>query len=246
MEDASEGIMGLCVILSWLAASMSLASPPPAPHDLHVVVSSEFVYMARVRSTRQDWWLRDKQRALAVDGRLTVFREDLGLVWRVDPKAGTYTETNQPKPDVAPAAAAPPVVDMHTAGYRWEPEFDWTVKETGRQSTIASRPCREFAATGQADYAEATATFWGCAPLAPDVPSPTALVTNLLRNDSTMKMIRDTAATQGGLWVLQAEETTEPAIAPTMILRVKVESLEGKPAPEGTFELSPTLKKAGR
>ncbi len=61
------------------------------------------VHMARARSTRQDWWLRDKHRALAVDGRLTVFREDLGLVWRVDPKAGTYTETKQPEPAVAPA-----------------------------------------------------------------------------------------------------------------------------------------------
>jgi hypothetical protein len=238
--------MRLCVILSWVAASMSLASPPPPPGDLHVVVSSEFVYMARVRPTRQDWWLRGQQRALAVDGRLIVFREDLGLVWRIDTKAGTYTETVQPKPDVAPAAAAPPAVDMHTAGYSWEPEFDWTVKATGRQSTIAGLPCREFAAAGQADYAEAAATFWGCAPLAPDMPSPTTLVINLLRNDSTLKMIRDAAAREGGLWVLQAEETTEPAIAPTMILRVKVESLEVKPAPEGTFELAPTLKKAGR
>jgi hypothetical protein len=78
------------------------------------------------------------------------------------------------------------------------------------------------------------------------MPSPTTLVISMLRNDSTRKMIRDAAARPGGLWVLQAEETTEPAIAPTMILRVKVESLEGKPAPEGTFELAPTLKKAGR
>jgi hypothetical protein len=236
--------MHLFVFLPLLAASLSFASPPSPPADLHVVVGSEFVYMARVRPMRQDWWLRDKQRALAVDGRLTVFREDLGLVWRIDTKAGTYTETAQPKPGVAPAA--PPAVDMRTAGYSWEPEFDWTVKETGRRSTIAGRPCREFAATGQADYAEATAAFWGCTPLSPGIASPTTVVTNLLRNDSTMKMIRDAAARQGGLWVLQAEEATEPAIAPTMILRVKVETLEGKPAPEGTFELASTLKKAGR
>ena len=236
--------MRLCVLLSWLASSLLLASPPASPGDLHVVVGSEFVYMARVRPSRQDWWVRDKQRALAVEGRVTVFRDDLGLVWRIDTKAGTYTETPQPKPD--PKPTAPPAVDMHTAGYQWEPEFDWSVKETGRESTIAGRPCREFAATGQADYSDATATFWGCTPLAADMPSPTTLVTNLLRSESTMKMIREAAAKHGGLWVLQAEETMEPAIAPSMVLRVKVETLEGKPAPEGTFELAPTLKKAGR
>jgi hypothetical protein len=236
--------MHLCVFLPWLAATLSLASPPPPPIDLHVVVSSEFVYMARVRPTRQDWWLRDKQRALAVGDRVTVFREDLGVVWRIDTKAGTYTETPRAKPDVTPAA--PPAEDMHTVGYQWEPEFDWSVKETGRQSTIAGRPCREFAATGQADYAEATATFWGCTPLGAGMPSPTDAVVNLLRDESTMKMIRDTAAKHGGFWVLQAEETTEPAIAPTMVLRVKVETLEGQPAPPGTFELAATLKKAGR
>jgi hypothetical protein len=237
--------MGLYIFISWLAASLSIASPPPPPpNDLHVVVGSEFVYMARVRPTRQDWWLRDKQRALAVEGRLTIYREDLGLVWRIDTKAGTYTETPQAKPEATPAAA--PAVDMHSAGFSWEPLFDWNVRETGRESTIAGRPCREFAATGQADYAEATASFWGCTPLAAGLRSPTTIVTNLLRSESTMKMIRDTAAKHGGLWVLQAEETTEPAIAPTMILRVKVETLERTPAPAGTFDLAPTLKKAGR
>jgi hypothetical protein len=237
--------MPLFLLLHLLAASLSPGSPPsPPPADLHVVVSSEFVYQSSVRPTRQDWWLRDRQRALAVANRLTIYREDLGLVWRIDTLAGTYTETPQPKPAAAPAAA--PAVDMHTVGYSWTPEFDWTVKETGRQLTIAGRPCREFSATGQADYAEATATFWGCTPLAGDMPSPTAVVSGVLRNESTVKMVRDWAARNGGAWVLQAEETTEPAIAPTIILRVKVDTLEARPAPEGTFELASTLKKAGR
>jgi hypothetical protein len=61
-----------------------------------------------------------------------------------------------------------------------------------------------------------------------------------------MKMVCETAAAHGGLWVLQAEETIEPAIAPTMILRFAVETLERAAAPPGTFELAATLKKAGR
>lgn len=233
----------LLFVLTWLAVALPAAPPPRPSGDLHVVVGSEFVYMARTRPVRQDWWLGEKRRAVAADGRLTITREDLGIVWRIDTKAGTYTET--PRPASGAAAAGPPPFDIHTAGYSWEPEFDWDVKETGRQATIAGRPCREFSASGQADYSETTATFWGCTPLSPGLPSPTEIVTAQLRNDSTIRMIRDTAAMQG-FWVLQADETTEPAIAPTLIMRVKVEVLEASTAPTGTFELSPSLKKAGR
>jgi hypothetical protein len=231
--------MLLFVLLAWLAAALPAAAPPPSP-DLHVVVGSEFVYMARTRPLRQDWWLGEKRRAVAADGRLTITREDLGVVWRIDTKAGTYTETPRP---AAAGPAGPPPFDIHTAGYSWEPEFDWSVRETGREATVAGRPCREFSARGQADYSDTTVTFWGCTPLSPGLPSPTDVVTALLRNDSTLRMIRETAEKRG-FWVLQAEETTEPAIAPTLIMRVKVETLEAAPAPAGTFELSPSLKKA--
>ena len=234
--------MLLVVFLPWLAAALP-AAPPPPPDDLHVVVASEFVYMARTRPIRQDWWLGEKRRAVAADGRLTVTREDLGLVWRIDTKAGTYTETPRPAPGAAPAG--PPAFDIHTAGYSWEPEFEWNLRETGRQATIAGRPCREFSASGQADYSETTVSFWACTPLSPALPSPTEIVTAQLRNDSTIRMVRETAARQG-LWVLQAEETTEPPIAPTLLMRIKVETLETGPAPAGTYDLSPTLKKAGR
>jgi hypothetical protein len=235
--------MLLFVFLAWLTAAPPAATPPPPSDDLHVVVGSEFVYMARTRPLRQDWWLGEKRRAVAADGRLTITREDLGVVWRIDTKAGTYTETPRPAPGAAPDG--PPPFDIHTAGYTWEPEFDWSVRETGREATIAGRPCREFGADGQADYSDTTATFWGCTPLSPGLPSPTEVVTAQLRNASTIRMIREWAARQG-LWVLQVEESTEPAIAPTLVMRVKVEVLESAPAPAGTFELSPSLKKAGR
>lgn len=50
----------------------------------------------------------------------------------------------------------------------------------------------------------------------------------------------------GGAWLLAAEEQQEPAIAPTMAIRVRVETLEAVTAPPGTFEMPPTFKKAER
>jgi hypothetical protein len=67
-----------------------------------------------------------------------------------------------------------------------------------------------------------------------------------LRSPSTRQMILDTLAKQGGGWLLAAEEQQEPAIAPTMVMRVRVETLEAGSAPAGTFDLPPAFKKAGR
>jgi hypothetical protein len=59
-------------------------------------------------------------------------------------------------------------------------------------------------------------------------------------------MIIDTLAKHGGAWLLAAEEQQEPAIAPTMVTRVRVETLEAVAAPPGTFDMPPAFKKAGR
>jgi hypothetical protein len=137
-------------------------------------------------------------------------------------------------------------VDIHTAGYDWEPEYDWSVKASGRSSTITGRSCREFVATGDADYAEAHVSFWACDPLPGVSRNPTDLVAAPLGSGSAKKMIFDTLAKHGRAWLLAAEEQQEPAIAPTMVIRVRVETLEAAAAPPGTFDLPPALKKSGR
>jgi hypothetical protein len=135
---------------------------------------------------------------------------------------------------------------MHTAGYDWEPVYDWAVKASGQTTTIAGRSCREFVAGGEADYAEAHVSFWACDPLPGVTRNPTDIVAAGLRSDSSKRMIFDTLARHGHAWLLAAEEQQEPAIAPTMVIRVRVETLETATAPPGTFDLPPTFKKAGR
>jgi hypothetical protein len=237
--------MTVAVLIAWLAGTLALPAPPPP--DLHVVFRSEFVYMSSTRTTANEWWMSEG-RSLARQGeRLSIVREDLGVTWRANVKAGTYTETKLPPTGQAPP---PPAnagkVDMHTAGYDWEPQYDWVVKASGQSSAIAGRPCREFVATGDADYAEARVSFWACDPLPGVTRNPTDVVAASLRSDSAKRMIFDTLAKQGRAWLLAADEQQEPAIAPTMVIRVRVEALEATAAPPGTFDLPPTLKKAGR
>ncbi len=120
------------------------------------------------------------------------------------------------------------------------------MKASGQSSTIAGRPCREFVATGDADYAESRVSFWACDPLPGVTRNPTDTVSAPLRSASVKKMIFDTLAKHGGAWLLAAEEQQEPAIAPTIVMRVRVETLEAVTAPPGTFDMPPTFKKAGR
>jgi hypothetical protein len=239
--------MTVAVLMAWFAGALSWAAPPPP--DLHVVFRSEFIYMASTRATANEWWVSEG-RSLARQGdRMSITREDLGVVWRASVKAGTYTETKLPP--AGQAAPSPPPddggkVDMHTAGYDWEPAYDWTVKTSGQSSTIAGRPCREFVATGHADYAEARVSFWACDSLPGVTRNPTDIVASPLRSASAKKMMFETLAKNGGAWLLAAEEEQEPAIAPTMVIRVRVETLEAVTAPPGTFDLPSTFKKAGR
>ena len=163
----------------------------------------------------------------------------------IEPIPGDETKI----PPAGQQTPPPPVagkVDMRTAGYDWEPGYDWTVKASGQSSTIAGRPCREFVATGDADYAEARVSFWACDPVPGVTRSPTDTVAAPLRSVSVKKMIFDTLAKHGGAWLLAAEEQQEPAIAPTMVMRVRVETLEVTTAPPGTYDMPPTFKKAGR
>jgi hypothetical protein len=238
--------MTVAVLIAWLVAAPGW--PAPQPTDLHFVFNSEFVYMASTRTTANEWWVSDGKSAARQGDRLSIVREDLGVAWRASVKAGTYTETKLPPalpPQGPPPAKAEPV-DMRTAGYDWEPFYDWVVKASGQSSAIAGRPCREVTATGSADYAEARVTFWACDPLPGFSRNPSDIVAAPLRSASVKRMIFDTLAKQGKAWLLAAEEQQEPAIAPTMVVRVRVETLEALAAPAGTFEMPPTFKKAGR
>ncbi len=223
----------------WLSAMLLLPSSAPPP-DLHVVVSSQFHYLSSVRPTTLDVWMSDGKRATKIGDRVAIRREDLGVTWRIDVKGGTYTEDKI----VASPPPEPAKEDIHTAGFEYEPEFDWQLAETGEKSTIAGRPCRRTVATGDADYAQTTVSFWSCDAIAGVGHRVTDLVVGMLRSRSAAKMVADTAA-KSGAWVLSVEETQEPAIAPTMTITASVTSLEATAAPAGTFDLPANVKKAG-
>jgi hypothetical protein len=234
--------MGVVIVSIWVAAAGVFLPVQPPPSDLHVVFERQFNFLASVRTTTTEWWLAPAKSALKQGDRVTITRDDLGVRWRIDAKAGTYTEEK-----IAPAAPTPPPTqeDIHTAGYEYEPQYDWKVSESGRKTTIAGRPCRQFIAIGDADYAEATVKFWVCEPITGiSYPINDGLI-GQLSSESARTMVGETALKHGKAWVLGVEETQEPAISPTMTITVSVKTLEATQAPAGTFDLPANVKKAG-
>ncbi len=234
--------MSPALIGFWLSAMMSLPFSPPAS-DVHLLVESQFNYLSSVRTTTVETWSSQGKTATKLGDRLTIRREDLGVRWRVDLKAGTYIEDKLPPTAPAPD---PRKEDIHTAGYDYEPEFDWTTRETGEKSAIAGQPCRQFVANGDADYAESTVKFWVCEPITGVTYAMNDAVLGMMRSDDARKMVVQTATKLGRGWVLGVEETQQPPIAPTLVMTISVKTIEATPLPATTFELPPNVKKAGR
>ncbi|MGE5359057.1 MAG: hypothetical protein ACM3NQ_08545 [Bacteroidales bacterium] len=226
----------------WVCALLSMAISPPPP-DFHIVVESQFNYLSSTRTTVTETWIAQAKMATKVGTRLTIRREDLGVRWRVDLKAGTYTE-EKIAPSPPPSAATEE--DIHTAGYDYQAEYDWTTRESGRKSTIVGRPCREFVSSGEADYADASVKFWVCEPMAGVGTAVNDAVLSPMRSASARKMVEETAARRGKAWVLGVEEMQEPPIAPTMVITVSLKAFETAPLPASAFELPANVKKAVR
>jgi hypothetical protein len=228
------------VLLHLLFSAVSAVPPPVATH---VVIDTERSYMGAVQKTQIEYWLAPDKTWVSQRGRVTISRRDLGVRWRLDPGKKTYLE----EPLVAPAPEpSPPGDDIHTARFDYEPDFEWSVTSAGRTS-VAGRDCREYSADGQADYSHTTIRF----AIGPRVslktdPDVNRLLAGLARYESVSRFLRDAALTRGNGCLMSYEETLEPAIAPTIVQRAKVSTLETVPPPAGIFDVPEGFAKAGK
>ena len=101
--------------------------------------------------------------------RIRIKRQDLGVAWSIDTKAGTYTEAPLGK---AAAPASPADVEkLHNEGYDYEPVFDWKLEDTGLEEEVAGVRCRKHVLDGDADFSEKVIEFWTAADLGPSIPA---------------------------------------------------------------------------
>ena len=222
--------------------ALFLSAAGRARADSHAVVESTRLYMDQETKMSFEYWIAGDRSSRSAAGRTTITRDDLGLVWNLDLGAKSYTETVIPKPPAPPSRQR---LDMRKLWLDfYEPAFDWTIGETGESRTVNGFDCREFRASGEADFAEMAATYWIC--LTPEVPGGKDFQDYSLtqyreghRMAALLKILEENSA---GFCVYR-EETVENSIAPTVRATTNLTKLEEAEPPPGTYEIPVGFRK---
>ena len=233
------------VIALALAVLGGLAAPGATPADTHAIVESTRLYMDQETKVTSEYWIGPDRSSRTAAGRATITRDDLGLVWNLDLEGKTYSESVLGKPGAATPAPGRPNRDMRKLWLDYyEPDFAWTIKETGERKTILGFDCREFRATGQADFAELSAAYWIC--LTPGLPSAKALRDYSLdqyRGNARLAALLKILEENPGSFCAYREESVEHSIAPTSRAHTELRRLEEAGAPPGTYEIPAGFRK---
>ena len=120
---------------------------------------------------------------------------------------------------------------MHTAGFQYQPDFLWEVKDLAETQAIHGRSCRLAVAGGIAEYAQTAIRLWLC----PSQDASERAVSDLVLRSANfayraiLPFLAAEVARRPGVVLLRLEETIAPAIAPTMLRRVEAARFEMAP-----------------
>ncbi len=227
-----------------LAVTGFLSADGRARADTHAVVESTRLYMDEETKVTFEYWIARDMSSRKANGRATITRDDLGLVWNLDLNEKTYTESALRKPAPKPSRRSSDMRKLWLDYY--DPEYDWTITSTGAEKTIGGFNCREFKAVGEADFAEMSATYW--VSLVPGVPGAQVFRDYTLsqyhgdsRLAALMKILEDYP---DGVCVYR-EETVEHSIAPAARAKTGLSKLEVAEPPPGTYEIPSGFRKLG-
>jgi len=233
----SRAVRAAAVVLACLFAAAGLGAA-----DLHLAgtQSTSWVDSPRARSSSQELWAGKDKEWSKTDGRIRITRRDLGVVWSIDTKAGTYAERALAKAGASPATA--PEEKLHNDGYEYEPVFDWTFKDMGLEEDVAGIRCRKFVLDGDADLSEKVIELWAAADLGPAVPGDDrtqALLTGRTEAGALVERWKELK----GLFILREKVTEDPPIGGTYVRETVLTKLESAEPPAGIYDLPSGLKK---
>ncbi len=208
--------------------------------DLHLVSTQKRSYESspRTRSSAQEVWARADKDRIETDGRVRIKRQDLGIVWSIDAKAGTYTET--PLEKAAPAAADSE--KLHNDGYDYIPVFDWKLEDTGLEEEVAGVRCRKHVLDGDADLSEKVIELWTAADLGPSISRDPRTIGFFLGRTEAGGLLERWEALKGR-FVLKERVVENPPIGGTSILETVFTTFESAEPPAGIYDLPAGLKK---
>jgi hypothetical protein len=226
-----------------LAAGFAILPCNVARADDHVVLERIRSYMGTTApKVATEIWLSDT--AVFVEKRdvVTIYRFDLGKIWKIPATRSEYSEEPLTPPDVQETHIKQDS-SVHSTGFEYEPEYDWHVTRTDREDTVNGYACRHFLARGEADYAQRSIDML----VANDVPINVIRFYTLYLEysiDSGWRSLYRTDRQLQECFLMKAAEAVELPIAPTMTFEMTVTKVEATNPPNGIYDLPRGLKKA--
>jgi hypothetical protein len=223
------------------ALALSLAGAAAAGADGHIVSELRRSYMGRTYPAQpSEVWL-GADRTYVRDGAVVIItRLDLGKRWIVLPGRKKYLEEPLPVPVKDKGPAEP--VRLQEYGFDYEPRYEWTVRETAESAVVGGLPCRKYVVRGDAEYAEEVREMWVAEDPPIDAKAYFERVVKPGLDPAWLRIYQDHGALRRGL-VMRSVSTTEPAIAPAMVVEILVTKLETIPPPAGIYDLPAGLLK---
>ena len=212
--------------------------------DVHAKTEGSRMYMDFESKYAYELWMTEDKSYSMVMNRITIVREDLGVMWMVYPDRKSYREI---KLDEARGGQEEEKENISTVGLFYNPEYDWVITDTGEEKEINGFRCHCFQVEGDADFSEIVSTYWIC--VDENVPGGKVFreyMMEQVRNDRQRPKLYDLMQKYGQGFPVYREEIIENAIAPTMFYKIQLTMLEEADPPPSTYELPEGCKKIER
>ncbi len=226
---ARQVIGFFAVLAACLPAAVALA-------DDHIVRELTRTYMGRTAPPRpSEVWMGEDKVCIKNGVVIIITRYDLKKRWTIIVPQKKYLEEDLGAPS-GPKPQEEKPFRIQEYGFNYEPSYGWTIKKAMETETIDGRKCRKILAQGDADYAEEVREMW----VSEDVPINFKryydLVTKPNLDAQWLKIYDETPELKSGL-VVKSVYTSEPPIAPTIVMVNKLVKAEIAPPPPNIYEV---------
>jgi hypothetical protein len=232
---ASQVIGFFALLLGGLLASMALA-------DDHIVQESSRTYMGRTTPPRpSEVWMGEDKVCIKDGVVIIITRYDLKKRWTIIVPLKKYLEEDLGMPS-GPKPQEEKPFRIQEYGFNYEPSYGWTIKKAAETETLDGRKCRKIAAQGEADYAEEMREMWVSEDVLINFKRYYDLVTKPNLDAQWLKIYEETPELKNGL-VVKSVYTSEPPIAPTIVMVTKLVKAEIAPPPPNIYEVPEGMQK---
>lgn len=224
-------------------ATLSLAVMPfsAVSADDHVVVEWTRSGMGgRYPSRSTEIWMNETSVYVKGTRIVAIERYDLRKRWRFSLEKKRYMEDSLTT--AVEQKSVKDTVAIQRAGWNYEPEYEWIVKETQQEEVIGDQRCKLIVAEGDADYASESIELWVTENAPVNIARFNERVTSRTVDFDWQGLLKLSPALKK-CFIVKSVDKRNPAIAQESTSETKVTKLESTAPPPKIYEVPDGFQK---